>query len=154
MVNSLESSAARTPELFAFYAALILLDANVLFSTHQKVYDLLDPAIVSRRSSTERHHLFPKAYLKKNGIIEDRNINQLANFALLEWLDNNAVSDEAPASYFPRFSARFTAPDLQKMMDLHALPQGWEQMDYYDFLKERRKLMAQVTRRGYEKLPI
>jgi len=38
------------------------------------------------------------------------------------------------------------------MMAWHALPEDWHEMDYETFLAERRKLMAQVIRQGFEKL--
>jgi len=34
----------------------------------------------------------------------------------------------------------------------HALPNGWERMDYAEFLEQRRRLMASITRRGFETL--
>lgn len=36
--------------------------------------------------------------------------------------------------------------------ELHALQENWEGSSYDDFLTERRKLMAQIIRRGYETL--
>jgi hypothetical protein len=38
------------------------------------------------------------------------------------------------------------------MMNWHALPEGWHEMNYEDFLNERQKLIAQVTRDGFERL--
>jgi hypothetical protein len=38
------------------------------------------------------------------------------------------------------------------MHELHALPDGWEEMDYAQFLAARRGLMAGITRRGFETL--
>ena len=38
------------------------------------------------------------------------------------------------------------------MCRFHALPDGWENMEYPDFLSQRRKLMADVIRQGYETL--
>ena len=35
---------------------------------------------------------------------------------------------------------------------LHALPENWENMDYFDFLVERRILMAQVIRQAFDKI--
>ena len=49
-------------------------------------------------------------------------------------------------------SARFSEHDWKKMAELHALPDGWETMTYNDFLRERRGLMAEITRRGFETL--
>ena len=48
--NELASSSARTPSLFAYYAALNLLDARVLFSK-MKVAELLDPALKAKKSA-------------------------------------------------------------------------------------------------------
>ena len=41
---------------------------------------------------------------------------------------------------------------LNRQQYWHALPRGWQDMDYQAFLAERRKLMAQVTRDAYGKL--
>jgi hypothetical protein len=97
--GELETSANRVPSLYAYYAALCLLDAKVLFSD-LKVSDLLDPAIKSNKGS-ERHHLFPRGYLRRLGITDLQDTNQLANFALVEWSDNIDISDNAPSEYFP-----------------------------------------------------
>jgi hypothetical protein len=149
--NNLETSAARSPYLFAYYAALNLLDAHVLFS-EMKVAELLDPALRSNRSPIERHHLFPKGYLKRLGFEDVREVNQAANFALVEWGDNTKISDQPPAYYFPQYAERFSDKELRNMMWWHALPDGWYDMDYPGFLEQRRKLMAEVTKRGFETL--
>lgn len=151
LVNDLETSAARTPVLFAYYASLNLLDARVLFSK-MKVSELLDPALKAKKSATERHHLFPKGYLKTIGITEVRDTNQVANYALVEWDDNIGISDKPPIEYFLVYAQRFTSEELVRMMECHALPDGWERMGYVEFLAERRKLVAKVIRKGFEKL--
>jgi len=148
----LETSAARSPSLFAYYAALNLLDAKVLFSS-LKVSDLLDPALVGVRRPIERHHLFPKGYLKKLGIESSKETNQIANYAFVEWMDNTSISDRSPYEYFPEYASRFSESELKKMMHWHALPENWHEMDYHTFLEERRKLIAQVIREGFETLP-
>jgi hypothetical protein len=53
--NELATSLPRSPSLFAYYAAMNLLDARVLFSK-MKVSELLDPAMKARKSAIERHH--------------------------------------------------------------------------------------------------
>lgn len=153
LVSALETSSARTPVLFAYYAALNLLDAKVLFSK-MKVSELLDPALRPQKSSTERHHLFPKGYLKRIGITEIRDTNQLANYALVEWGDNIDISDQSPEEYFPELMQRFPTGELSKMMEWHALPEEWISMDYKEFLKKRRMLIAKVIRKGFEKLSV
>jgi hypothetical protein len=149
--NTLETSAARSPYLFAYYAALNLLDARVLFS-RMRVSDLLDPAIKPTRNSLERHHLFPKAYLKGKGYESVNEMNQVANFALVEWGDNTKIADQPPSCYFPKYSARYSPEEMRQMMWWHALPDQWHEMEYVDFLARRRKMMAEVTRRGFETL--
>lgn len=145
--NDLATSSARSPSLFAYQAALSLLDAHVLFSK-MKVAELLDPALRANRAAIEKHHLFPKNYLKGLGVAEKADTNQIANFALVEWDDNTNISDIAPADYFPAYANRFN----ERMAYWHALPPNWTSMDYPSFLVERRKLIAKVVRDGFERL--
>jgi hypothetical protein len=145
--NDLATSSARSPSLFAYQAALSLLDAQVLFSK-MKVAELLDPALRANRSAIEKHHLFPKNHLKNLGVTEKADANQIANFALVEWGDNTDINDIAPADYFPAYANRFN----ERMAYWHALPSNWTSMDYPGFLIERRKLIAKVVRDGFERL--
>lgn len=149
--SNLDSSSARNPELFAYTAAQNRLGAPVLFS-HKKVSDLLDPTIKTKKKSLERHHLFPRAWLEEEGESDLKRINQVANFALLEWPDNIDISDESPAVYVPELESRFSAKEWERMHEHHALPLGWHTLPYDTFLVERRKLMAAIIRKGYESL--
>ncbi len=147
----LDSSSARNPQLFAFVAAQNRLDAPVLFS-HKKVSDLIDPTIKTKKKALERHHLFPRAHLKVLGIEDLKQINQMANLTLLEWPENIDISDDDPAVYVPAYRDLFSGRSWKAMHELHALPAGWEDMSYDDFLTERRKLMAKIIRTGFETL--
>jgi len=149
--NDLATSSPRSPSLFAYHAALVLLDARALFSKI-KVADLLDPSIHANRAAVERHHLFPKGFLAKQGITAIRETNQIANYALVEWGDNVDISDQAPADYLPGMKARFSQMEIERMYRLHALPPTWEHLNYRDFLEKRRELMAQVIAKGYATL--
>ena len=142
--NDLATSSARSPSLFAYQAALSLLDARVLFS-QMKVSELLDPALRANRSAIEKHHLFPKNYLKSIGIADKAEANQIANFALVEWGDNTDISDISPADYLPTYAHRFN----EQMAYWHGLPPGWATMNYSEFLVERRRLIAKVVRDGF-----
>ena len=42
--------------------------------------------------------------------------------------------------------------DLRHAYHWHALPDGWEEMEYQSFLAERRNLIARVIAEGYELL--
>ncbi len=149
--GELGTSSARSPSLLTYYASLNLLDARVLFSK-MRVSELFDPALKSKKSALERHHLFPRSYLKSTGVTRTREINQIANYALVEWPDNIAISDTAPSEYFPSFTERLTEQERTKMMFWHALPKGWENLPYEQFLEERRELIAKVIRQGFERL--
>jgi hypothetical protein len=90
--NELATSASKSPALMAYIAALNILDADALLSTG-KVRSRLDPTIIAKKG-IERHHLFPRAYLRnKLNIKETKRIKQIANMALVEWSDNIAISD-------------------------------------------------------------
>lgn len=151
--SDLATASFRSPSLFAYYAALNLLEAKALFS-EMKVSDLLDPSLKAKKSAVERHHLFPRNYLKSLGYEDVRDINQIANYALVEWDDNLAIQDEPPSSYFTKYMKRFeTRPrELAEMRYWHALPDGWENLPYEQFLVERRKAIAQVIRDGFRRL--
>lgn len=146
----LDSSSANTPVLYGYWAALCLLDAELLFS-EVRVRDLLDPATVTPKS-IERHHLFPKKYLSSIGIDGSRRQNAIGNMAFLDWVDNLKAGGDAPLDYWPEMSASLDDDRLTKQRYWHALPIGWEQLDYDDFLSKRRDLIAQVTRDGFERL--
>ncbi len=152
--GKMETSAARSPEQAAYFAALNLLDANVLFSK-VKIAKMMAPGIQPRKALLDRHHLFPKGFLKKHGITAPAKTNQIANMALLEWPQNISISDAAPADYVPKVvnKGQFTDDELRRFTHWHALPEGWEQMDYEkEFLPKRRQLMAGIIREGFERI--
>jgi len=123
--NELATSAAKSPALLAYIAALNILDADALLSTG-KVRSRLDPAITVKKG-IERHHIFPRAYLSSQLKVSDvKEINQIANMALVEWADNIAISDESPVKYWPeQLAVKKLAPDmLERQIYWHALPAG------------------------------
>ena len=147
----LDSSSARNPALFAYVAAQNRLGAPVLFS-HKKIGELIDPAVRTQRKLLERHHLFPRAWLAREGIDDRRLVNQMANYALLEWPENLDIRDKPPIEYVAAIKPRFSHDAWAQMRELHALPEDWQEMDYADFLEQRRHLMADIIRRGFESL--
>jgi hypothetical protein len=151
--DNLYTSSANAPAYAAYVAALNILDADVLLST-LKVRDWLDP---NRRTikGIEKHHLFPKDYLKTRlGVKSARKINQVANLALVEWSDNIDISNDPPELYWPEQVAdkNFEETRRKSQEEWHALPDGWPAMDYENFLLARRRLMARVTHEGFKRL--
>ena len=148
--NRLDTSSARSPVLSAYQAALNLLDAEALFSD-LRIRDLLDPAVTAPRS-VERHHLFPRAHLAAEGITGVRQVNAIANMAYLDWPDNSDISADDPLTYWPAMTEGLDPERLRHQTYWHALPVGWEQLDYPTFLERRRSLLARVVRDGFNTL--
>lgn len=149
--NDLATSAARSPSRFAYQASLILLGARALYSP-LKIADMIDPAVKGTKATFEQHHLFPKTYLAKIGVTDLRQINQIANFALVEWPANLKISDQAPSDYAPVLHRAFSPNERDDTLRWHALPVNWWEMQFDDFLRERRVLMARLVRDAYRTL--
>ena len=145
--EQLDSSTGYSPYLFSYHAALNLLGATALFSK-VRISDLLDSAVSGSKTPVGRHHLFPKAHLRKLGYTGARRLNQIANYAYVEWADNIKISDAAPAEYFPPLFVGLTDQEKSNATYWHALPDNWQDMDYWDFIDQRRKLIAAVIRDG------
>lgn len=151
--EDLHTSNTYGPAYTGYIAALTILDADALLST-LKVKDWIDPGHRPVKG-IEKHHLFPRAYLKEHrGYSSVRQINQVANQAMVEWSDNIDISDQPPSTYWPRQVADKDIKDerLQRQMWWHALPPGWTEMTYEEFLPARRRLIAHVTHEGFRKL--
>lgn len=147
------SSSALSPAYQTYLAALNILDAD-MFMLRNKVQQWMDPALPATKG-TEGHHLNPRKYLENVvGIKDLKRINQVANFAPTDWSTNILISDREPAEYWPALVSErgFSGDALRQQMFWHALPEDWETMGYDEFVQERRILMAQVTRAGYERL--
>jgi hypothetical protein len=148
--NRLDTSSSRSPALAAYWAALNLLDAELLFS-NMHVKELLDPHITPPRS-IERHHLFPKALLASRGVTNTRQVNAIANMAFVDWPENVDIGADDPLTYWPVMVERMDAERLRRQAYWHALPVGWEQLDYATFLERRRQLIARVIQDGFMRL--
>lgn len=133
----------------AYVAALNILNAKILFSkSNLLVAKLFEPGTDGKRKSLEKHHLFPKAYLKSMGY-NDSKINQMANYAFIDWKDNAEILDDAPSIYYPIICEGRTPEQIEVMEKENALPHGWETMPYETFLLERRKLMAAKIKEAF-----
>lgn len=86
------------------------------------------------------HHIFPKAVLKNSYTARDA--DDIANLSFISGKSNRQISDKNPAEYFPEWIANsgeepFISQCIPTKEDL--LQVG----SYKDFLRERRKLIAQ-----------
>lgn len=155
LVGQMETSSARSPEANAFYAALNKLGSPILFS-RKLVGDLYDPSLKIKKKRLEKHHIFPRNYLiSKYGFDKNKDkakINQIANLTFLEFEDNIEISDAKPSEYFDMVKKRFADVELSEMLNLHAIPENFYQLEYDEFLQKRRQLMAGVIRKAFNKI--
>lgn len=148
--NRLDTSSPKSPPLSAYWAALNILDAEMLFSD-LKVSTMLDP-LVTPVKDMERHHLFPRAHLEREGITDRAKVNAIANMAFVDWSDNLAISDRAPVEYWATMTENMPKDQLKHQERWHALPVGWEQLEYEEFCDKRRKQIGEVVREGFQRL--
>jgi hypothetical protein len=64
------------------------------------------------------------------------------------------ISDRGPAEYVPRLRKKLAINDDRwgRLCAEHALPPGWESMEYEEFLRERRRRMADIIRVAFRQL--
>ena len=157
--QNLETSSVNSPAFNTFLAAQINMNKNSLFMHGTMISDLLE-------ISGDVHHIFPKAYLKNNGVKARSRYNQVANYTYLDTQVNKAISDDSPADYFQKIMKQFSIgkAEIGNIMDRaslnaniaeNALPPEIINMtiDYYDvFLSQRRHLMAKMIEEYYKNL--
>ena len=95
--------------------------------------------------ATHRHHVFPKAYLEKNGFsekneIHSATINEIANSALITGTTNIKISAKAPKEYFIPIREKY--PHALESQLIPNNPELWEIDNFSEFLEVRRKLIA------------
>lgn len=144
------SSTGRTPAWYGYLASQIVLNIPMLFSTSSLMQYLI-PGTSGTKSAVQKHHIFPKNHLTKIGYTSDRDRNQVANFTYLDHVTNNDISDSAPVEYIKRYKEKL-GNNYKAHCENHALPENFENMDYNEFLEQRRVLMAQIIKRAFEKL--
>ena len=149
--NELNSAAAISPAWNGYIAAQVVLNTPMLFSaTPVSKYFILGAS--GTKNAVDKHHIFPKNYLTQIGYMTDRERNQIANFTYLDYVTNIDISDAPPVEYVERYRNRMGEAEYHKTCEDHALPPDFEKMEYIEFLKERRRRMAQIVQKAYKKL--
>lgn len=153
--QQMETSSSNSPYFFVFQAAQVKLNDKGFLSRDITASDLI-------LIKSDVHHLFPRNFLKKQGLNRGR-YNQIANFAVTQSEINIAISDKAPSVYFAELLnggkkkyGGITDPDeLKENLRAHCIPEaifGELAEDYDGFLEERRKLMAAKIKQYFAKL--
>jgi hypothetical protein len=156
LVQALETSAINSPYFNVFLAAQVHAGDRALFSSTSKVSDLISV-------TGDVHHIFPREYLKQNGLTERSKYNQVANYAYLTSSDNIAIGKKPPAEYFKtvfeqcetkemKIGTIVNLNELEGNLAVNCIPADIINMspdDYERFLLERRKLMAAKIKAFY-----
>ena len=157
--QNLETTSTNSPAFNTFLAAQVNMNCNSLFMHGTMISDLIN-------ISGDVHHIFPKAYLKRNGVEAKGRYNQVANYTYLDTQVNKAVRDDAPNIYFGKvieqcengniaFGNISDKGTMMKNLEENAIPYDVVEMtieDYDRFLEERRFLMAKLVERYYKSL--
>lgn len=151
LVKDLTTSSASSPIWYGYIASINVLGTTMLFSNTPQSYFWRLGADGDKKS-IDKHHIFPKHFLETIGIVDDRERNQLANFTYLDYQTNIDISDDAPSMYIDRYKQKLGIDAYEEHCRNNALPIGFESMEYADFLFERRKLMAEIIKKAYNKL--
>ncbi len=159
LVQNLETSAANSPCFNVFLASQVRNSDNSLLTSGVKVSNLID-------TIGDIHHIFPKSYLQKNGVIDKSKYNQVANYTYLDTTTNIAIGEKAPCDYFSivieqcitkvcKYGDIVDNTLLEENLNTNCIPLNISTMDascYEDFLLQRRKLIAQKIKNYYYSL--
>jgi hypothetical protein len=154
----MDTSSGQSPYFLAYQAAQVKLGDKGFLSRDITVQDLL-------MNRTDVHHVFPKKYLKGQGLARGR-YNQIANFVLAQSEINIAIGCKAPENYFAELAEQCDGgkkkyggitkmADLKTNLRMHCLPESLldgQVPTYDDFLEERRRLMALKIKTWFEAL--
>ncbi len=154
--QNLETSSINSPAFNTFIAAQINLNCNSMLMNGTKVADLIT-------ISGDVHHIFPRAYLKSNGIDNKTKYNQVANYIYLDTQVNKTISDDAPCVYFTKVKTQCETKNIELgnisdenllkiNLEENCIPENVFNMtvsDYDEFLQERRRQMAALVEKYY-----
>ncbi len=152
------TSVASSPYFYVYLASQVYNNDKGFLSK-----DITVSSLILHRG--DKHHIFPKNYLKKYGISKSR-YNQIANYVIMQSEINIKIADKEPKSYFSEllkqcqtkesiYGAITDIDELKDNLKMHSIPEGIEDMDidnYEEFLEKRRELMAEKIRSYYFKL--
>lgn len=141
-----------------YWAVLCKDKTRGFLSKDRTVYDMI-------RRRGDIHHLYPKAYLKRNNC-KQVTYNQFANFVYMETPLNIKIRDREPIVYLKEIIDHLGTEEMRfsGIQDIEDLKNNLRECDipeiilegtadnYNEFLKERRKLMAAHIRRYWESL--
>ena len=101
---------------------------------------VLSKHLLGANSTLDVHHIFPKAQLYKKKRARSE-VNALANLCFLTKDTNIKISDRLPEDYFPEIEEKH--PGALASQWIPADKTLWKIENYFDFLEERKRLLAE-----------
>jgi hypothetical protein len=153
--QGLDTSFASSPYFHIFLAAQVKANDRGFLSK-----DVLISDLIALRGDV--HHLFPKDYLKKNGLDRGK-YNQIANYVYMQSEINIKVGNKSPKDYFELINNQIadgnqlvsgisSSEEMLENLKANCVPLEIMNMtiaDYPEFLISRRKLMATKIKEYY-----
>ena len=121
----------------------------VLFGTGT-IAQLLLPASGGTKKAYDKHRLFPTNFLK--GEPYGHTKGSRANFMCVDYQKNIYISDDDLRVYVKKFKDALGDEACRFTCEENAIPLGFGEMDYLDFLKERRVPMSKVIKDSFSRL--
>ena len=127
--------------------------AFLLLLAHNKPLNLINGNAIdlgqalSRYNLKEYHHVFPRAFLKSQGV-EAEKINSVCNFCFLSSASNKSISNKAPSDYMFNVVPQNEYKKITKSNLLPIKKQIYQNDSYDIFIKARAKLVKKL----YDKL--
>ena len=154
----MDTSFSTSPYFLAYKAAQAKLGDRGFLSRDITVHDLL-------MYRSDRHHLYPRNYLKKEKGLSRGRYNQIANLAIAQSEINIVIGDTPPEKYFrelvdqcnggrKKYGGITNENELRANLRAHCVPESMleGEMPFDDFLEERRRLMALRIKTWFELL--
>jgi len=156
--RAMDTSVASSPYFHLFQASQVKMNDKGFLSKDIFVRELIDV-------KSDVHHLFPRDYLKKNGLGREQ-YNQIANYVVIQSEIDIAISNKEPRIYFgqlmeqvhngpKRYGNIVDLRDLEENFRMNCIPEDMEKMtvdDYSAFLEKRRRLIAKKIKQYFESL--
>lgn len=153
--QQLQTSSVNSPSWNVYCAAQSALGDKGFLSS-----DILVSSLIQNRGDV--HHIYPRNYLKKKGLPRTK-YNQIANFTLTQQEVNIAIGDKAPSVYMAevrqqvnggkiKYGGITSEAAMTKNFEINSIPPRMlidGEMEYDEFLSERRSLMAARMREHF-----
>jgi hypothetical protein len=138
------------PDLFknnSFMIGTVATSVFILTLAQRRPLSPLSGAVIDVESvltlcnRAEFHHVFPKAFLERNGV-DRKKIGVLANMCFLSNADNQRIKARAPNEY----EELIPAAQHDAILATHSIPADGLRLSYDEFITQRAALLLNAAR--------